>query len=103
MIQNWSYDIGTGNNGWGNKESQYYTDLRSNVIVEGGMLKITARAEEFIGSKYTSSRLRTNQNFDFTYGKVEVRAKLPTGGGTWPAAWLLGSDFETNTWPGAVK
>lgn len=97
---NWSYDLGTGNNGWGNAESQYYTDLPSNVIIEDGVLKITARSEEYLGSNYTSSRLKTNQNFDFTYGKIEVRAKLPTGGGTWPAAWLLGSDFETNTWPG---
>lgn len=96
---NWSYDLGTGNNGWGNAESQYYTDLPSNVIIEDGVLKITARSEEYLGSNYTSSRLKTNQNFDFTYGKIEVRAKLPTGGGTWPAAWMLGSDYQTNTWP----
>lgn len=97
---NWSYDLGTGNNGWGNNESQYYTDLDSNVIIEDGVLKITARAESFLGSNFTSARLKTNQNFDFTYGKIEVRAKLPTGGGTWPAIWMLGSDYQTNTWPG---
>ncbi len=96
----WSYDIGTGDNGWGNNESQYYTDNASNVIVENGSLKITARAESFSGSDYTSSRLLSYQKFDFTYGRVEARAKLPTGGGTWPAIWLLGSDFTTNTWPG---
>ncbi len=97
---NWSYDLGTGSNGWGNNEKQYYTDSSSNVIVEGGVLKITAKAESFMGSNYTSTRLKSNLNFDFTYGKVETRAKLPTGGGTWPAIWLLGSDYLTNTWPG---
>ena len=96
---NWSYDLGTGSSGWGNGESQYYTDLPSNVLVEDGVLKITAIAESFEGSDYTSARLKTNLKFDFTYGKIEARAKLPTGGGTWPAIWMLGSDFLTNTWP----
>lgn len=98
---NWSYDIGTGENGWGNAESQYYTDRSENVRVEDGVLKITAKAESFSGSEYTSSRLLTKDKFQFQYGKVEVRAKLPTGGGTWPAIWSLGADFDTNPWPGA--
>ena len=97
----WNYDIGTGENGWGNNESQYYTDRPENIIVEDGLLKITARAEEFSGSSYTSSRIQSYQKFEFQYGKVEVRAKLPTGGGTWPAIWMLGADFETNIWPAA--
>lgn len=97
----WNYDIGTGDNGWGNNESQYYTDRSENIIVENGLLKITARAEEFSGSSYTSSRIQSYQKFEFQYGKVEVRAKLPTGGGTWPAIWMLGADFETNIWPAA--
>lgn len=95
----WSYNLGNGDNGWGNGESQYYTDRPENVIVENGNLVITARAEEFEGFDYTSARLITFQNFDFEYGRVEARAKLPTGGGTWPAIWLLGSDFQTETWP----
>ena len=98
---NWSYDIGTGENGWGNGESQYYTDHSENVRVEDGVLKITAKAESFSGSEYTSSRLLTKDKFQFQYGKVEVRAKLPTGGGTWPAIWSLGADLDTNPWPGA--
>ncbi|HBB48743.1 MAG TPA: laminarinase [Flavobacteriaceae bacterium] len=97
--ENWSYDLGTGNNGWGNEEVQYYTDDPSNIIVENGVLRITAKSEFFAGSNYTSARIKTNQNFDFTYGRVEARAKLPTGGGTWPAIWMLGSDYQTNTWP----
>ncbi|MFZ9004202.1 MAG: family 16 glycosylhydrolase [Robiginitalea sp.] len=97
----WNYDLGTGDNGWGNNESQYYTDRPENIIVEDGFLKITARAEEFEGSSYTSARIQSYQKFEFQYGKVEVRAKLPAGGGTWPAIWMLGADFETNTWPAA--
>jgi len=99
--ENWSYDIGTGDNGWGNGEEQYYTSEQSNVIVENGSLKITAIAESFNGSDYTSTRLKTQDKFEFTYGRVEARAKLPTGGGTWPAIWTLGADFETNPWPAA--
>ncbi|WP_281763353.1 glycoside hydrolase family 16 protein [Neptunitalea lumnitzerae] len=97
---NWSYNIGTGDNGWGNAEAQYYTDRADNVKVENGMLKITAKAESYSGSDYTSARIVSEGNFDFTYGKVEVRAKLPSGGGTWPAIWMLGSDYATNSWPG---
>ncbi len=97
----WNYDLGTGDNGWGNQEAQTYTDRPENIIVEDGLLKITARAEQLNGSNYTSSRIQTYQKFAFTYGRVEARAKLPTGGGTWPAIWTLGADFETNIWPAA--
>ena len=97
----WNYDLGTGDNGWGNNELQYYTDRPENIIQENGLLKITAKAESFNGSGYTSSRIQTYQNFEFQYGRVDARAKLPTGGGTWPAIWMLGADFETNSWPAA--
>jgi beta-glucanase (GH16 family) len=93
----WGYDLGAG--GWGNNESQYYTNRSDNVIVEGGFLKITAKKEDHQGSKYTSARMLTAGKFDFTYGKVEVRAKLPEGGGTWPAIWMLGSSINTLGWP----
>lgn len=92
----WGYDLGTGTNGWGNNEAQTYTSSSDNVIVSNGTLKITAKK---VGSSYTSARLKTEGKFDFTYGKVEVRAKLPSGGGTWPAIWMLGADYATNTWP----
>ena len=94
----WGYDEGT-NGGWGNNESQYYTTRSENVIVEDGFLKITAKKEDYMDADYTSARLKTYGKFDFTYGKVEVRAKLPQGGGTWPAIWMLGSNFQTQTWP----
>jgi len=95
----WNYDIGTGDWGWGNNEAQYYTNKSENVKVEGGFLKITAKKESYEGSEYTSSRLKTQGKFDFTYGRVEVRAKLPSGGGTWPAIWMLGSNISTVSWP----
>jgi beta-glucanase (GH16 family) len=98
-VENWNYDIGTGRNGWGNNESQYYTDRTENVTVVDGVLKITAKKESFEGSDYTSSRLRTEGKFDFTYGRVDVKAKLPSGGGAWPAIWMLGSNFSTVGWP----
>lgn len=98
---NWTYDLGNGTDGWGNGEAQYYTDRPENVIVEDGLLKITARAEAFEGFDYTSTRLLSKGIFEFEYGRVEVRAKLPTGGGTWPAIWMLGADIDTNPWPGA--
>lgn len=95
----WGYDIGTGSNGWGNGESQYYTSRTDNVIVEDGLLKITAKKENYQGSEYTSTRMLSKDKFEFKYGKVEVRAKLPEGGGTWPAIWMLGANFETVGWP----
>lgn len=95
----WGYDLGTGTNGWGNGEKQYYTRRLENVKVEDGYLQITARKEDYGGSAYTSARVLTEGKFDFTYGKVEVRAKLPSGKGTWPAIWMLGSNFRTVGWP----
>jgi hypothetical protein len=96
---NWGYNIGIGDNGWGNNESQYYTSRPENVIVQGGFLKITAKAESYMGSNYTSARLVSENKYEFTYGKVEWRAKLPTGGGTWPALWMLGQNYQANPWP----
>ena len=95
----WAYDIGTGNNGWGNGEQQYYTERPENVKVEGGNLIITAIKEDYLGSQYTSARLKTEGLFDFTFGRVEIRAKLPEHQGTWPALWMLGADFATVGWP----
>ena len=97
---NWNYDIGNGNNGWGNNEKQYYTRAdNDNVIIEDGLLKITAIKESYRGYEYTSTRILTQDKFSFTYGKVEVRAKLPSGGGTWPAIWMLGDNISSVGWP----
>lgn len=96
---NWNYDIGTGSNGWGNNESQYYTDRIENVEAKDGLLRIKAIKEKYMGSSYTSTRLKTQGKYEFTYGRVDVKAILPSGGGCWPAIWMLGSNIETVNWP----
>lgn len=93
----WNYEIGNGDNGWGNQEAQYYT--QDNVIVEDGNLVITAKAEPTNGFDYSSGRITTQDKFAFTYGRVDVRAKLPSGGGVWPAIWMLGSNIDEVSWP----
>jgi beta-glucanase (GH16 family) len=110
----WVYQIGngkdaTGNPGWGNNELQYYTNRPENVSLENGQLVITARREAFPATEggvaqtfdWTSGRIRTAGKFSRTYGKVEIRAKLPVGQGLWPAFWLLPEDQPGNpygTW-----
>ena len=93
----WGYDIGAG--GWGNNEVQYYTSRADNAVVINGALRITLKKESYNGSNYTSARLLTKDRFSFKYGKVEIRAKLPSGGGTWPALWMLGSNIGSVGWP----
>lgn len=93
----WGYDLGAG--GWGNSELQYYTNRADNSVVSNGTLKIIAKAESYSGSNYTSARLLTKDKFSFKYGKIEARAKLPVGVGTWPAIWMLGSNISNVGWP----
>jgi beta-glucanase (GH16 family) len=95
----WSYDIGTGQNGWGNNELQYYTDRPKNVTVTNGFLLITADREDFQGSRYTSARLLTKDKFEQKYGRFEARIRLPYGQGIWPAFWMLGANSDTVIWP----
>jgi beta-glucanase (GH16 family) len=96
----WAYDIGTGNNGWGNAELQYYTSRPSNIQMDGeGNLVITARSESFSGSGYTSARIKTKGLFSQAYGRFEARIKTPTGPGVWPAFWMLGSNIDEVPWP----
>jgi beta-glucanase (GH16 family) len=97
----WSYQIGTGAPllGWGNNELQYYTNRPVNVDVFGGQLIITAMRENFGGMPYTSARIRTKNKGDWKYGKIEIRAKLPTGKGLWPAFWMLPTDEVFGGWP----
>ncbi|WP_416448469.1 family 16 glycosylhydrolase [Leeuwenhoekiella sp. A2] len=92
----WNYEIGN-NNGWGNQELQYYTD--TNAEVSDGTLKITATKEATNGFDYSSARINTKDNYEFKYGRVDVRAKLPEGGGTWPAIWMLGGNYTEVGWP----
>lgn len=91
----WGYDLGAG--GWGNNEVQTYTNDAQNISVSGGNLKITLKK---VGANYTSARINSKGKYDFKYGKVEFRAKLPTGGGTWPALWMLGANIDQTPWPG---
>lgn len=94
----WNYDV--GGHGWGNDELQYYTDKRlENASVKDGYLTITARKEEYKGKQFTSARLITKDKGDFLYGRFELRAKLPRGRGTWPAGWMLASDWSYGAWP----
>lgn len=95
----WSYDIGKGDNGWGNNEAQYYTNYKKNINIEDGVLKIKAIKENYKGGTFTSSRIKTQGKFEFQYGIIEVRARVPEGRGTWPAAWMLGANFTTVGWP----
>ena len=90
--ENWTYDIGGW--GWGNGEAQYYTDRPENARVQNGLLVIEARFERFENSYYTSARLKSQGLQEFQYGRIEARAKVPPGAGTWPAFWMLGTTFE---------
>ena len=91
----WNYNI--GDSGWGNNEWQYYQ--RQNASLTDGYLVITAKRESKGNSNYTSARIKTEGQFDFTYGRVDIRAALPRGQGIWPALWALGSNFGDVGWP----
>ena len=92
----WIYDI--GGSGWGNNELQYYT-ATGNANVLSGILNIVAKKENNSGREYTSARMLTKGKMDFLYGKIEVKAKIPKGRGTWPAIWMLSTDAEYGNWP----
>lgn len=94
----WIYE--TGGHGWGNDELQFYTEARlKNARVEDGKLIIEARRETYEGNNYTSARL--NSRSSWTYGRFQMRAKVPSGRGTWPALWLLASEdtYGDQFWP----
>lgn len=92
----WGYDV--GGSGWGNNELQYYT-AGENVYVEDGICTITARKEDYSGKEYTSTRMISKNKGDWLYGRIEIRAKLPMGVGTWPAIWMLPTDWKYGGWP----
>ena len=123
----WTYDIGVGGDGWGNKELEYYTNSPRNAVIRSGKLVITAVKEKYTGpdhsprdssesagagsaasagpaSKevtrdYTSARLKTQGLFAQTYGRFEARIRIPRGQGMWPAFWMLGNDIDRVGWP----
>ena len=103
----WTAEIGGG--GWGNEELQYYRDSVENAHLDGrGNLVITAAKIESAGDLtcwygkclYTSARLITKKKFEFKYGRIQARMKLPEGAGVWPAFWMLGNDIDRVGWPG---
>jgi beta-glucanase (GH16 family) len=83
----WNYDLGA-RSGWG-----------KNVRVENGNLIIEAHKDSLENKPYTSSRIVSKKKGDWLYGKIEVRAKLPKGKGTWPAIWMLSTDWKYGGWP----
>ena len=91
----WAYEIGYIRN----DEKQYYTSRAENVRAEGGHLVIEARKEAYQGYAYTSASVHTFGRFEILYGRVEVRAKLPSGRGAWPAIWMLGVNRAQVGWP----
>jgi beta-glucanase (GH16 family) len=88
----WTFEIGTGSNGWGNNELEYYR--AENTSFKDGNLIITAKNDGFSGSAYTSSRIVTKDKMTFKFGRVDIRAILPQGQGIWPALWTLGNNIS---------
>ncbi len=100
-LSKWTYDTGTGCPslcGWGNNELEYYTSRTNNAYVTNGMLHIVARQESYMGSSYTSAKLKTLGLFAKKYGRFEFRAKLPHGQGYWPALWMMPRDSVYGGW-----
>ncbi len=96
--ERWSYDVGGG--GWGNNEDQYYTNADlDNAFVSEGTLKIRAVKEDISGYDYSSARLISKYRGDWLYGRIQIRAKMPTGRGTWAALWMLPTDWRYGGWP----
>ena len=102
-LTKWSREI--GGDGWGNNELQFYTDSDSNSYVENGNLILKAQVvPQGIGSSkglryYSSARLRTYGKGDWKYGRIEVKAKVASGQGIWPAIWMLPTDWLFGGWP----
>ncbi|MBK5278131.1 MAG: glycoside hydrolase family 16 protein [Bacteroidia bacterium] len=98
----WNYDLGDGCPnvcGWGNNELEYYTKDSKNVRIENDMLIIEAHKDSVCGKAFTSTRLVSKFKGDWLYGRIEVKARLPKGKGTWPAIWMLSTDWKYGGWP----
>ncbi|WP_299435499.1 glycoside hydrolase family 16 protein [uncultured Aquimarina sp.] len=104
--EKWSFHIGDGCPnlcGWGNNEFQYYTNDEDNVYVKDDNLIIEAKKENIGGKDYSSARIHTDNKFEFRYGRIDIRASMPSATGTWVALWLLNKDYEVQNpaewWP----
>ncbi|MGB8646570.1 MAG: glycoside hydrolase family 16 protein [Anaerolineae bacterium] len=94
----WSFDLGGG--GWGNSELEKYTNSTQNVYQDGAGHLVIKAIEDPPGSyQYTSGRIHTRGKFQWQYGRLEARVKLPVGQGVWPAVWLLGAPTSGKGWP----
>ena len=98
----WVHDV--GDNGWGNKELQTYTDSRENSFVVAdpdatGGRALVIKAVRHAAGGYTSARLKTHGKFATGPARIEARLKLPKGQGIWPAFWTLGDNIDTVPWP----
>lgn len=98
-LNTWNQETGNGSNGWGNNELEYYTSSTKNTFVSNGNLIIEARKESIGGFNYSSGRMTTQNKKTFTFGRIDIRAKLPVGKGIWPALWMLGTNISTVGWP----
>ncbi len=103
---NWGFDLGYGDNGWGNDEWQQYTNAPENVRLEDGNLVLSAVWDSINypvpgkrDGSVTSARINTKNKFSFKFGKAEARIKAPTGNGMWPAFWMLGKNHDSAGWP----
>lgn len=93
----WSYEIGNGNNGWGNSEIEYYQ--KENAVVKDGKLHIVAKKEKVGEFDYTSARIKTANRMKFKYGIVEAKISLPAQKAMWPAFWMMPNDSVYGGWP----
>jgi beta-glucanase (GH16 family) len=100
----WSFHSGTGCPnlcGWGNNELQYYTD-KNHSFVDGNLV-IEAKKENTGSSTYTSTRIHTDNKFEFKYGRIDIRANMPSATGSWVAFWLINKEYSINDpadkWP----
>ena len=107
-LAKWDYQLGTGSQyglvGWGNNEEQYYTDEINNLYFDTcdgdkNCLIIKAYHQTFESSEYTSARIKSAGSGVRTYGRIDVRAKLPSAEGTWPAIWMLPQSITYGGWP----
>lgn len=94
---NWTIEVNGA--GGGNQELQYYSDRQENIRVEDGNLVLQLRKEKYKERDYTSGRINSKNKKFFKYGKIESRICFPSGGGTWPAFWMMGNDHGQVGWP----